>query len=149
MAEKKAASKHVEEIIPSIEEGIDYRFRVKIFEEGGNESDQLDHLFYVYISSFDNHIYGLKRYDYNKTNHTSYLGPQNGVVKRDLISQNNPWLFIKAPLIDKYGNFYFVGGRNDSKVASYDKNGLFMMETNTEQFFRDIIFDNTLLFFTK
>jgi len=150
MAEKKAASKHVEEIIPSIEEGIDYRFRVKIFEEGGNESDQLDHLFYVYISSFDNHIYGLKRYDYNKTNHTSYLGPQNGVVKKDLISQGDSWLFLKAPLIDKYGNFYFVGGRNDSKVASYDKNGLFRWEVDTRNNSSgDIIFDNTPYYFSQ
>ncbi|MGI6341111.1 MAG: lamin tail domain-containing protein [Minisyncoccales bacterium] len=150
MAEKKAASKHVEEIIPSIEEGIDYRFRVKIFEEGGNESDQLDHLFYVYISSFDNHIYGLKRYDYNKTNHTSYLGPQNGVVKKDLISQGDSWLFLKAPLIDKYGNFYFVGGINDLKVVSYDKNGLFRWETNTRNNSSgDIIFNDTPYYFSQ
>ncbi|MDD2909811.1 MAG: lamin tail domain-containing protein, partial [Candidatus Pacebacteria bacterium] len=153
MPTKKAVDKHVEEIIPSIEEGIDYRFRVKMFEEGANESDQLDHLFYVYISSFDNHIYGLKRYDYNKTNHTSYLGSQNGVVKKDLISQDNSWLFIKVPLIDKYGNFYFAGGSNsyyNTKIISYDKNGLFRWEIDAwDSSLGDMIFSDTPYYFSK
>ncbi|HOI60266.1 MAG TPA: DUF333 domain-containing protein, partial [Candidatus Pacearchaeota archaeon] len=126
--------KHVETTVYPIEEGIDYRFIVKIFEQGGNESIIKDPLFYTYSSSFNDHMYGLLRYDSNKTNKTDYIGPQKEVVMRDLIIGESDTSFTITPLIDKYGNLYVIHPLNipyfNTSIASYDKNGLFRWKFN-------------------
>ena len=126
--------KHVETTVYPIEEGIDYRFIVKIFEQGGNESIIKDPLFYTYSSSFNDHMYGLLRYDSNKTNKTDYIGPQKEVVMRDLIIGESDTSFTITPLIDKYGNLYIIHPLNipsfNTSIASYDKNGLFRWKFN-------------------
>jgi len=122
------SSNHVEATVPLIEEGIDYRFKIKIIEDGKNVSNQEEPLFYIYISSFSNHLYTLM-YDTNKSNNTNYLGPQtNAITLKELIQAPIKPGFEISP-IDKYGNFYFLhimdrvfGG--NSMIASYDKNGL-------------------------
>ncbi|MDD4662102.1 MAG: lamin tail domain-containing protein, partial [Candidatus Pacebacteria bacterium] len=122
------SSNHVEATVPLIEEGIDYRFKIKIIEDGKNVSNQEEPLFYIYISSFSNHLYTLM-YDANRSNNTNYLGPQtNAITSKELMQAPIKSSFEISP-IDKYGNFYFlhimdrVSGGN-SMIASYDKNGL-------------------------
>ncbi|MDD3919124.1 MAG: lamin tail domain-containing protein, partial [Candidatus Pacebacteria bacterium] len=111
---------HIETIV-SIQQDIDYRFRVITFEEGGNVSDNKNFIFYVSFSSFNDHPYGLFRYNSNKNNKVNYLGPQSGIAKNNLIESDT--IFRATPLIDQFGNFYVTQAGESSayvRVASYD-----------------------------
>lgn len=152
LEEKQTESQSIEETIPNIKEGVDYRFRIKLADQNGNESDQLDHLFYFYTLSFDNHIYGTRGYDLNQSYNTSLKGPETDLIARRTLITHPEEAFHQAPLIDEYGNLYFLLNQASRKnVQSYDQNGLLRWDYA----FRDydqrasIYFNDAIYYFSK
>jgi putative hemolysin len=141
-------SGHVEAVVGDITEGVDYRFKVMVFEnDSGNTSELSEVLFYVYYSQFDQeHLYANKYYDINETNKTSFTVGQEYTSltlndKRIIAGidfDNNIYILAYERYSDDDPASYYI-------LYSYDENGKLRWKILTNMYGEILLKDNIYL----